>query len=66
MNFTACPDCDNCHGTGIFAEATPEQIEEPCIFCLESAILSGEIDGEVGGISYRGGLVVIAEAGCST
>jgi hypothetical protein len=57
FNFTPNPDCENCGGDGIFAEAgyVPGADAEPCAFCLEDAIKRGELDGEVDGIKYRGG-----------
>jgi hypothetical protein len=33
--FYADPDCENCLGTGIFAEDDNGTATEPCIFCLD-------------------------------
>jgi hypothetical protein len=48
FGFTPNPECDNCLGTGIFSENEKGEPEEPCAFCLEDAIVRGEIEGTVG------------------
>ncbi len=53
--FTPDPECDNCDGTGVFSEDEQGNPVEPCAFCLEDAIRSGEIDGEIDGVKYTGG-----------
>lgn len=61
VNFTPRPDCNNCNGTGIFAEQdyVPGAAEEPCIFCMEDAIQRGEIDGCIDGVDWVAGKPVV-------
>lgn len=59
FGFTPNPECTNCGGDGIFADDGVDQ--EACIFCLEDAILRGEIDGTIGETAYVGGVVVITD-----
>lgn len=59
LKFTAVANCDNCDGTGTFSSidrSTGERYGEPCAFCLEDAIIRGELDGEVAGVHYIGGV----------
>lgn len=63
FGYTPDPDCDNCDGTGVFSTDESGDPYEPCAFCLEDAILRGELDGTVGKITYRAGVAVLAEAG---
>lgn len=49
LGFTPDPLCDNCYGTGDFTA------DDPCVFCLEDAIMRGQLDGWVDGVEWKGG-----------
>lgn len=56
--MTADPTCNNCKGTGVFTSIdtnTGVVDTETCIFCLEDAILRGEIDGTIDGVDWKKG-----------
>lgn len=57
FGFTPNDECDNCDGTGVFAENENSNACEACAFCLEDAIKRGEIDGVIDGVEYKGGKI---------
>lgn len=56
--FTPLLECENCDGTGTFTEDEQGNPVEPCAFCLDEAILRGELDGQVDGVDYVKGIPV--------
>ena len=57
FGFTSRPNCNNCCGDGIFSEDESGHPKEPCIFCMEDAIMAGEINGTIDNITYVNGVV---------
>lgn len=56
FGFTPQADCNNCDGTGYFTDYRDGTQDEACAFCLEDAILRGEVDGTIDGRDYVGGV----------